>query len=290
MFAIILLYAISAGTYIMSRWLLLYTTPILLAGLRTCIAGCLFLSYNVIIRKKYTVSPYAKPCFFIGCSSFFIGNSLKFFGLQAVSSQQAVTVALTEPLFAALFAYLVCNERLTSRQLPGFLFCLVGGYYSQTISLSVGWWGTCLLFASVMISSYGALLMRKMLLAHYDDASLIYGLSMFTAGACSCSTSFFLEYPLYNFSGMPVALCVSVLICMIAISNIYAYNLYSELVKRYSAVLISSAGLLRPCFISLYHGDMTYQMLLSGALIMCGLLMLYRQETEQQPVNAMLIH
>lgn len=103
---------------------------------------------------------------------------------------------------------------------------------------------------------------------------------MLSAGTLAITTSIMLENPLEHFTSFNRIIPFFLLLgTMVIISNIVAYSLYGNLLKKYSAVLISSASLLRPCFIALYTGTITYNLVLSSCIILLGLFMLYREET-----------
>lgn len=286
MFSLILLYAISASTFVLSKSLLVYCSPLLLTGLRTLIAGVLFLAYIVCRQRISDWRAYVIPCITIGLSSFYLSNTLKFWAMRCVTAQQATSIALIEPLVAAVFAYMLCKERITYKVLFGVSLCIAGacvgsydGLALPECSLAAG-----TLICSVIASSFGALLMRAFILTHNADASVINGVSMLCAGLLALTTACFIERDVVAQTTQAPLFFWVMLACMILLSNVYAYSMYGWLVKRHSAVLISSAALLRPACVALYSGTCVMQQTMSVLIILVGLLVMYQEEMNKQHV------
>jgi drug/metabolite transporter (DMT)-like permease len=291
MLAIIILYAVSASTFLISKSLLIYSTPLFLSGLRTLIAGIIFFLF-LKDRKTIEFKNYIVPCLIIGFFSFFMSNTLRFWALQYLTSEQSALIAISEPLFAILFAYLICSEITTIKQCVGLLLCMLGAAsatpsFNLFLSFSLP---TCVLFLSIVSSSLGALLMRKFIRFHNYSPTIINCISMASAGICALTTSFVIEDPLHKIVTAPPLFFLIILAIMILVSNIFSYSLYGKLVKQYSAVLISSASLLRPFFVALYSGNITIQMLFSFIIILFGLIIIYYAEKPLERVSHLQWH
>jgi probable blue pigment (indigoidine) exporter len=281
MIAVIMLYAISASTFMVSKLLLMYSSPLFLSGLRTLFAGLIFLLYLKSCSKIGSYKKYIVPCLAIGFFSFYISNTLKFFALHSLTSERAALISISEPFFALFFAYFLCGETMTLRRWLGLIVCIFGAGigivsgFNLSLSFSLP---EFILLVSVISSSFGALLMRKFVRLHNYSATVINCMSMGTAGVFALSTSFVIEDPLATIAVAPVLFFFSLLAVMVLVSNIFAYSLYGKLVKQYSAVLISSASLLRPFFVALYGGTINAQIVCSLVVISLGLIILYREE------------
>lgn len=286
MFLLLLLYAISASTCVLSKSLLVYCSPLLLTGLRTLIAGILFVIYAWSGCRLSAWRGYITPCVLVGLSSFYLSNTLKFWALRTVSCQQASCIFLIEPLCAAVFAYVLCNERMTYSLFVGLLLCSTGAYVGSydSMTLPACSLATGALLCSVIASSFGALLMRVYIRMHGANVSVINGLSMLCAGLLASITAYFIECDVIAQLVQAPMLFWIMLACMILLSNLLAYSMYGVMVKQHSAVLISSVALLRPICIVLYNGAIGMQQVASAAIIFTGLLIMYQEETKSKVV------
>lgn len=288
MLSIILLYAVSASTFMISKQLLAYSTPLFLSGLRTLLAGFIFLFY---LKYRGTIDSYKKyifPCLSIGFFSFYMSNTLKFWALHHLTSGKASLIAVSEPFFAILFAYLLCNETMTLRRWLGLALCMIGASMVALSNFTAPFnvaLPDIVMLGSIIASSFGALLMRKFVRINNYSAPIINCMSMGSAGICALFTSFILENPLSTTTTLPTIHFLSLLFIMVLVSNIFAYSLYGSLLTQYSAILISSASLLRPFFVACYSGTLDLHMLFSTAIISMGLLILYQEEKPSETTS-----
>ena len=127
MFFILLLYAISASTFVIGKLLLTYSSPFFLTALRTSLAGLAFLLYLKSKDQRFSIKEYLFPCLRIALFSFYVSNIFKFWALKHLTSKVAAAISTFEPLFAVLFSYLVCAEKMTIKKWAGLSLCIGEG-------------------------------------------------------------------------------------------------------------------------------------------------------------------
>lgn len=285
MVAILSLYAISASTFIISKSLLAYSSPFFLTGLRTVIAGLLFLLYFKARRQVFS-SKILLPCLKIALFSFYLSNTFKFWSLKHITTSSAAIISTIEPLFAVIFSYLICSEGMNFSRWLGLLFCIGGSLMlSCSFKISelyiVGFFGLpeIILLLAIACSSYGAITMRSLVRTTQCSIVGVNGLSMMVAGILALGTSFMVEGTSFQLSSQTIIPFFFLLSIMIIVSNLFAYSMYGYLLKNYSAVLISSASFMRPCFTALYTGSVTASTLFASCIICIGLFFLYKEES-----------
>lgn len=290
--SIFMMYAISASTFFFGSQLVLYSSPLFLSGMRTFIAGALLLLYAWrTMQGALRLKKLLFTCAGIAVYSFFLSNTLKFWALQHVSTSHAALISITEPLFVVIMTYMMFGERMTLGKWIGMALCMGSGLMLALAGsaplhiydiFSVPTLFLCIAVAS---SSYGALLMRKLIRYENAPASLVMGVSMSIAGVLGLAATF-TENSSCTVTADSIMLFTGNLMAMIILSNIIGYSLYGQLLKRYSALLISCGSFARPIFTSLYKWIFFNQALsveiIGSIFILClGLLILYKKETGQ---------
>jgi drug/metabolite transporter (DMT)-like permease len=288
MLSILLLYAISASTFVIGKLLLTYSSPIFLTGLRTVVAGLAYLIYLKATSQFDSIKKYLFSCLQIALFSFYLSNIFKFWALKHLTSKTAATISTFEPFFAVLFSYYLCSEKMTLKKWLGLLLCISGSLVftlenpfriANVYNVSTFGLAEAILLLAIAFSSYGAIFMRQLIRTSNCSVALVNGISMLSAGILAITTSVTLEDPVHSITSFNQVIPFFLLLgTMVIISNIVAYSLYGNLLKKYSAVLISSASLLRPFFVAVYSGAITYNLLLSSCIILLGLFLLYREE------------
>lgn len=301
MFSILMMYAISASTFFFGSQLVLYSSPLFISGMRTLIAGGMFLVYTW--RTKQGTLPIKLlllPCAGIAVYSFFLSNTLKFWALQHASTSHAAVISIVEPLFVVIMAFVMFNERMTIGKWIGMALCMGSGlmlthgvseHWNMFAFISVPGLFLCIAVAS---SAYGALLMHKLIRYENASASLVMGMSMAIAGIMAL-TATFTEVSSCRVTIDSIMPFAGNLMAMIVLSNIIAYGLYGTLLKRYSALFISCGSFARPLFTALYkwvffNEAFSLEIMGGVALLSLGLVILYNEEIFQAlPVNVVSI-
>lgn len=288
MLLVILLYAISASTFLIGKTLLTFASPIFITGARTLLAGFFMLIFLQLKKEKINLKNnfwiFLKIAFF----SFFLANTLKFMALQYLTSQQASLLSITEPIFALFISYFLFSEQIKTKKILYLLICISGIVISQSSNLSnfsLSLYSVILL-AAIAFSAMGAILMRFFLINNNYSPVILNSITMLMGGLMSLSSLLILEtrtsLNFNNFNNF--FYFIGLLLIMILISNIFAYNLYGMLLKKYSVMFISCASFLRPFFVSLYNyllfGEyMSLNLIFSSGIIFLGLYLLYKEES-----------
>jgi len=300
MFLIILLYAILASTFIFAKEALQYAQPCFLIAFRMILAGTILLGYQWVMHRKDFVFKREDYGLFIKVGFFhiFLAFVPEFWALQYVSALKTTIIYSSTPFIAALLAYFLLSERLSSRKFLGIAIGLggltpvlmsqlsdhVSGQSGQIVSdIAHVSLAEIVLFFAVASSAYAWFLVKKLMHKGYNLGT-INGVAMFIGGIMSLITASIFE----GFSA-PVSNWHMFLFwvgLLIITANIVVYNFYGFLLKRYSITFLSFAGFLCPCFGTLYDwlfmgGHVTSSYFISLGLITLGLYIFYRDELSQ---------
>ena len=293
---IILLYALFASSFSMGKILLRYTEPIFLTGSRMFIAGLILLAYQYFwptayfrFKKKHW-KLYAQITLF----GIYFNYILRFWALDYLPSSKTSFFYNFAPLISALYSYMIFNERLTKRQWIGLSIGFIGmiplllgtspeeqkageRFFISLPEIAV--------LCSVALHSYSWIIVRKLVREKSYSPMMVNGLCMTFGGLLALITSPFVEgiFPVTNVSSF-----LGWLMLVILISNIICHNLYAHLLKQYTATFLSFAGFLSPIFASLYgwaflQEKITWNLYVSGAIVLIGLYFFYRDEREEIP-------
>lgn len=289
---IILMYALSASSFAISKVLLSYATPLLLSATRMLTAGSLLVFYQRVIKNHTIKIPhdllgtYAQ----IIVLGMFFSYTLRFWGLSYTTSSKAAFLFTAAPFFTALFSYFFFNERLTLKQRISLVIGFMGLIpVLITTSPTEQQWGE-LFFISipelailtcVALYSYGWVLIRKLVHVQKQPMMLVSGLTMIGAGLLALPTALWVE-------GMPhmgenIERFIGWLALTIMISDILGKVMYIHLLKRFSATFISFCGFLSPIFAALYGWSflrerITWHFFAGMAGVILGLALFYQDE------------
>ena len=302
MILIILLYFLCAATFPLAKATLALAHPFFYVGIRMTIAGLLLLSVYRFFKgplppmkrlsrhsgQRSDVSLFLQVALF----SIYCAYMLDLWSLQYLTSIESAFIFNLSPFMAALFSYLWFAEMMTATKWIGLglgsasvlplLFARNGELVAVSTEQIVP---IVALICSVAASAYGWIVMRE-LVKNRDYAPLVVnGYAMLIGGLATLLTSYGVE----SWSPSPVvdwpkfALYTG---AMIIIANGIFSNLYSYLLKHYTATLLSFSGFLCPIFACLL-GYFCLQEPLSGKFffslvcIISGLFLFYQEELRQ---------
>jgi drug/metabolite transporter (DMT)-like permease len=263
------------------------------------IAGLLLLSYAKLTNKTKKFKPqHFKLLALLTISQIYLTNVCEIWGLQFMESSKACLLFSLTPFIAALVAFFVLRETLTSKKWLGMLVGFVGLFpilFTQTQSEFSS--GNFLIFSYAelivligVISSVFGWIMLKKVLKDFDYSPIFAnGISMTAGGSLALLHSFlagenWAPIPVNNFSKF---LMYSIIMGLI--SNVFCYNLYGTLLKRFTATFMAFAGLVTPLFASLFgflflQEKITWHFFASMALFSIGLVIFHQQEIKQSRV------
>lgn len=294
MLLVFLLYITCAVTFTLGKETLNYTQPIFYVGIRMIFAGLLLLGiFRFIQKNKFQVKREDKYLFLqIAFFSIFLAYVLDLWSLQYITSIESSLVFSISPFMAALFSYFIFNEKMTSKKWLGFLF----GFFSIVVLLSNftsdgSFFASAravpifALIISVVSSTYGWIVMRKLVKDRGYSPIFVNGFGMLAGGLGALLTSFVVETwipsPVISWREF-----IIFTIAMVIVANIIFSNLYSYLLKRYTATLLSFAGFTCTFFTGIlgwiFLGEFVgFRMIISFILVSIGIYIFYQEELRQ---------
>ena len=291
MLQVILMYAIFASSFPITKILLSYTAPFFLTGVRMITGGSILLLYYSTYRKnRCSIAPsqylvYAQ----IVIIGFYLNYIARFWSINYLSSAKAGLIFSLYPLISSLLSYLFFKETVTKKQWLGFAFglCSVAPLMVITSPLesTVGqlWFFSgpeLAMLLSVIADCYKWILIRKLVLDHTCSPFMVNGLCMTAGGLLALLTAIPVEGLFPVKSLLPFILYMGL---YILISNVISYNLYGFLLRSYTVTFLSLAGFMAPLFAALYgwlflHEHISWHFYVSATMLACGLYLFYQDE------------
>ncbi|MDF2577025.1 MAG: conserved putative rane protein [Chlamydiales bacterium] len=296
MHLVFLMYALFASIFTVAKATLQYAQPFFLLGTRMVLAGIILLGYQFIFKRELLRwnARYLKPLLMVIFFTFFLTNVFEFWGLQFLSSSKTCFIYSLSPFISALLSYFIFTEKLTYKKWIGLLigFCGMFPVFIEDSQAETGL--THLLFfsaaelaliAAVFCSCYGWISMQKLCKDDYSPLTA-NGFGMFFGGILALITSFIFE----KWEPVPVTQWTPVIegtIYMLIISNLLAYNMYSFLLRRFTATFMSFAGFVTPIFVSIYGriflGELfSPTFFISASIVFIGLYLFHQEELKLQ--------
>ena len=247
------------------------------------------LKFNEFFRLKYVHTWLILAIFNI-----FFTNVLEFWGLKTLTAAKACFIYSFSPFFAAMFSYFFFGERMTARKVfglsigfLGFLPILLTRSSAESKLGGIGFlsWAELALIGAAFSTALGWVIMRHSIRKTAYPGMLSNGMSMIIAGITMLPLSLIFEnwspVPTTNYSRFWLYIVI-----LIITSNILAYNLYADLLKKYTATFLSLAGLLQPLFAALIgwvvlNESVGWPFFVSAAAVFIGLSILYKEELAQ---------
>lgn len=294
---VILLFALFASLFGISKATLGYTEPFFLIGSRMFLAGLLLMAHQFIFNRKniHFKLNHLIPLLLLGLLNIYLTNVAEIWGMQHMSSAKACLIYSLSPFLAALVAYFVLRETLNLKKWLGLCIGIIGLipiFMTQTQSEKmVGGIGSISLaeislLVAVFCSVYGWTLLKKIVNDYQYSPLMANGISMALGGFLALCHSYFAgeawnPIPVTEFKPFIIN---TLIMCLI--SNIICYNLYGFLLKHYSATFMSFAGLVTPIFASFFgwlflSESITWHYFASIALFSVGLTIFYLEELKK---------
>ena len=292
MIALILLYALCASMFTISKWGLVYSQPIFFVAVRMILAGtllCGYLAVSLGLDKKLWHS--VKRDWFLFLQIIFFHIYLTYLcdlcALKDISSVESAFIYNLSPFIAALMSYFWFDEYMTSKKWLGLLIGF-GAYLPQVLAygnvhLFSHAWPRLLTLLAVVSSTYGWILLRALMKKGYSPV-FVNAIGMFFGGLIALVTSFLTESWTPPVTAWVPFAQATVLIVVVA--NLLFYNLYGVLLRHYTATFLSFAGFMCPFFAALFGhfflGETFAPSLILSFLLVCsGLAIFYHEELKQ---------
>jgi len=293
MFYVILLYALFASVFTISKTGLEYSEPLFFVGTRMMLAGLIMLTFQYVFYRKSFIfkREHFWRLFRLALFSIYLTNVFEFWGLKHLTSFKTCFIYSLSPFISAILSYFIFAEKLAIKKWIGLFVGFVGFLpilLSQTATEELAGQFFCFslaelaVVAAAIFSVYGWIILSQLVKENEYSPLMINGLSMLIGGTFALCHSFLVEtwQPLPVSSWTPFILCT---LGLIVISNLICYNLYGTLLKKYSATFMSVAGFTTSFFTAffgwIYLGEeITWPFYLSALIVFFGLLLFYRQE------------
>lgn len=307
MHLVVLLFALFASLFTISKETLLHASPFFIIGSRMTLAGIIFISY-VMITDKEKITNFFKQNLIktislitiLGFTNIYLTNILEIWSMQFTTSAKTCLLYSLSPFFAALVAYLMLKENMSKKKWIGMaigfaglipIFNLESAFESQSgtfLSISLAEIG---MLGAVVCSVFGWILLKKLITELNCSILVANGFSMLLGGVLALAHSYYSNEP---WSPIPVTNLMPFLrntIIMCLVSNVICYNLYGTLLRKYSATFMSFAGLMTPIFASLFgwaflNETISWHYFAAICLFGAGLFIFYAEEKEEQSVAA----
>jgi len=297
-FWIVLLFFLFSITFPVGRLAMQISEPIFFTGIRMLVAGVLLVTYyyfkHPLKFKEFFKFKYLHTWIILAIFNIFFTNVLEFWGLKTLTAAKACFIYSFSPFFAAMFSYFFFGERMTPKKviglsvgLLGFLPILLTGSSAESKLGGIGFlsWAELALIGAAFSTALGWVIMRHSIRKTAYPGMLSNGISMIIAGIVMLPLSLIFE----NWNPVPVTNYSKFLFYMIILiitSNIMAYNLYADLLKKYTATFLSLAGLMQPLFAALIgwivlNEGVGWPFFVSAVAVFIGLSILYKEELAQ---------
>lgn len=297
MFSVILLYALFASLFGFSKATLDYSEPFFLIGSRMAFAGLLLLAFQAITNPTLLKihAKHLKLLILLAFLNIYLTNIAEIWGMQYMTSAKACLIYSLSPFVAALLSHILLKEKLSSKKWLGVFAGFIGlipifstqsqaeNFTGEIISISLA---DITLLTAVFCSTYGWILLKKLVDEHQYSPITMNGFSMALGGTIALIHSYFAgeswaPIPVTDFSPF---LHNTLWMCLI--SNIICYNLYGFLLKRYTATFMAFSGLITPLFASFfgwffYHETITWHFFASLIIFSISLALFYQEELKQ---------
>jgi drug/metabolite transporter (DMT)-like permease len=313
MWLILLLYLLMASTFTLAKTAVFYMYPVYFIGLRMIIAGCILLGYLFWFKKEHwrSIAPDRWQFAQIALFHIYCAYVFEFWALQYLTSSKTCLLYSLSPFITALLMYILFNHKLSSQKWLGLIIgfaAMLPILFAHTVQENqfISWGFLSLpelvmLFA-VACAAYGWIIMQDLVAKKGYNPILVNGVGMTVGGLAALLTAFIFEgfipflwpdsaqdalgsflMPIVGPKITAITLGIGCLLALILIANIIAYNLYGNLLRTYSATLLSFAGFITPFFASIFGWiflaePLTVPFVISFAFTILGLYLFYEDE------------
>lgn len=292
-----LLFAMWTLSFPVGKYMLEFSSPLFLTGVRMLLSGFMLVGYLLWKDKIPQVSKKGWASLFIlALFSIYLSNILEFWSLSHLSAAKTCFIYGLSPFITALLSYIHFKEKMTpfkwlglSLGCFGFIPVIMNKTGTEGLLQAFGYftWPELSMFGAAFFSVYGWIMLR--LIVKDEEIPILFanGSSMLIGGTLALFTSFFFEnwHPLPIAQGSLIPLGSSIVFLSL-LSNVLCYNLYGYLLRKFTATFLSLIGLLSPLFTSLHSyfllGEpLSPTIFLSTLIVLVGLSIVYREEKRQ---------
>lgn len=267
------------------------------------IAGILLSAFSAIFGKARKHEGIFKDkvalwyIFQIAVFGTFLPYVLRYWALQYLPVTKTALIYNIAPFVSFFFSYLFFSEKASVRKWLGLIFGFCGVLpilmtKSSAVEATIGGIGflsyaEIAMLIAVSCFSYGWIVMKKLVLHCDMSPAQINGSNMLIAGILALMTSVWLESNHTIADPQQFSMWLGLIIL---ITNFFCYNLYAVLLRKYSATLLSLAGLIAPVSAAitswLYFGErIGWDSYVTGLMVMAGFALFYSEELRMKKLN-----
>lgn len=287
------LYALSAGSFTIAKAVLSYAQPLFFVAFRMIVAGLILLT--LVHYKKGIALGNIRQSWKLFLSIIFVHIYLAFtldiLALTHMSSAKGAFIYMMAPFITALFSYFYFGERMSRKKWLGMGIGFLGflpQLWWQIPGQSTAFFTVAIadfyMIGSVIASVIGWLIVRHLLLLGYDSL-LINGIGMIGGGCLALINSAVVESGQPMVSNWPYFLYLTGM--LIVMVNMVGYNLYADLLKRYTATFLSFTSFLSPLFAAFFGWlflaeALQWHFFFSLLVVILGLAIFYNEELKRE--------
>jgi drug/metabolite transporter (DMT)-like permease len=288
-------YIIWGSTYLGMKFAIETIPPILMSGIRFVVAGAFLLAYCFGVKKMpWPTWGQVKAPVITGFLLIMVGNGGMAWAEQTVPSSVAALLVATTPLWFALLGWLIYGDnRPNGRMVSGLLLGLVGMVVligpGQLSGHALDLAGTAVIMVGTLCWAFGSLYV-----AHVKDAAAALvstGLQMLVGGlflmGLASLRGDFAAFHVEAVSGKSLL----ALGYLIVFGSWIGYTSYSWLIRVVPPSQASTYAYVNPLVAvllgCLLGGEsITYQMLVAGAFILPGVILILKSKSQPTPTDA----
>ncbi|MBM3193859.1 MAG: DMT family transporter [Chlamydiae bacterium] len=292
-----LLFSLWTLSFPIGKYMLQFSSPMFLTGSRMLLSGLLLVGYTVFKNKVPRITKKGwLSLTILALFSIYLSNVLEFWSLSHLTAAKTCFIYGLSPFMTALLSYIHFKEKMTKMKWVGLLLGCVGFipiFVSKTpkeeLLQAFGYftWPELAMLGAAFFSVYGWIMLR--LIVKDEEIPILFanGSSMLIGGTLALLSSYFFEIwspsPIQQGSFFQLS---SALLFLTLLSNVFCYNLYGFLLKKFTATFLSLIGLLSPLFTSLHSyillGETPSPIIFGSTfIVLIGLGIVYREEKRQ---------
>ena len=269
----------------------------LFTGIRMLCAGIILLilvgrnnerlTWNYLKHDLYAL-------FMVGFCTTYITSLLKAWSLKNLLSSKAAFIASLDPFVAALYAYLLWNEKLSSKKWLGLFLGFTGVILLLQVDLGIEQLqgnifnislAECAAFAAMSVGRYGWILAAQFLKKGRYTSMELNSISMTSSGIIALITAWFIDPIQTSLAAINIKIFTAMSYSII-IGNVISYNIYGYFLKKYSVTMVSLFGFIIPLTVAtigffILHEEITTRFILAAGIIFVGLTIFYADELKK---------
>ena len=284
----IVMYTFFGLSFVVGKETLKVVPPFYLTAVRMLFASAIILSLQLLVDRKRFYWPKGMwlEIAMLSIFNIFFTNVLEFWGLQYMSCYKTCYIYSLSPFLAALISFIFLKEKLGLMKIIGLIIAFLGfaplliykeGHSSFYISPAE--WA---LLGAAVATVIGWVFMRKICYQKKYPPLMANGISMFIGGLlCFIPTLMFEKITPAPVTNWPLFL--KGVVIMALINNIFGYNVYAFLVKKFTVTLMTFIGFITPLVTALLgwlflKESVTLLFFISYGIVLVGFFFFTREE------------